>query len=288
MDIPRALAEAAAQVATRTKEVDAILIQTLSGNNCNWILKHLKGKRIKVIIASSNASCLSTIHEQREDLRFIRVGSWQRGQLAKIPQAIARCLDEGHLSKGERVLCLIGNGHADSTDLLKFWVVSGEEKTYSWGEVMEATVELAIEIASTEIEGKPVGGAFMVGDWKRVLRYSHPLMPNPFQQYKANVKNRLHWEMIKKISASFDGAFVLADDGSIKAAYRRLDANRRVRIPKGLGTRHHAVAAMTAATSSRGVTVSQEDRFVRVFKGGRLIARIDPLGRILECMKDGI
>jgi hypothetical protein len=288
MDIPRALAEAAALVAKRTKEVDAILVHTFSGNNCNWILKHLKGKRVKLIIASSNASCFSTICEQREDLKFIRVDNWQRGQLARIPQAIARCLDRGYLSKGERVLCLMGNGHADSTDLLKLWVVNGEEKAYSWGEVMEATVELAVEIASTEIEGKPVGGAFMVGDWKRVLRYSHPLMPNPFQRYKVNVKDRSQWEMIKKISANFDGAFVLADDGLIKAACRRLDVSRRVKIPKGLGTRHHAVAAMTAATSSKGVTVSQEDRFVRVFKGGRLVARIDPLGRILECMKDNI
>jgi len=289
VDIPKALAEAAALVATRAEgKIDAVLVHTYSGENCSWLLKHLKSKKIKVIVASSSPSRLSNLQQCRRDVKFVRVTNWHRGQLARIPQAVAKCLERGHLFEGERVLCLIGNGCADATDLMKIWEVSGEEKAYMWDDVVSATVELATEMASTDIEGRPVGAAFIIGDWKRVLKYSHSLMPNPFENYKANVKDRSNWDMIKKYAATFDGAFVVADDGILKAAYRRLSASRRIQIPKGLGTRHHAVAAMTAATKSKGVTVSQEDRYVRIFEAGKLIAKVNPSGKLLECMNDGI
>jgi DNA integrity scanning protein DisA with diadenylate cyclase activity len=283
LEIPKALAEAAAFVASKTKEVDAILIHTQSGKNCSWLLEHLKDRRIKIIVASRDQKCLSVLPpSQQQRVKLISVHHWHRGQLSRIPQVIARCLEQGYLRVGDKVLCLMGNGAPDFTDAIKYWRVTGEERVFDWGETLVSTVSLALELASCEVEGKPVGAAFMIGDWKRVLRYSHPLIPDPLSSYKANIKRRDSWEMIKKIAANFDGAFVIADDGVIKASCRRLDANRRVRIPEGLGTRHHAVAAMTAATSAKGITVSQEDRMIRIFKNGRIVAKINPKGTMLE------
>ena len=72
----------------------------------------------------------------------------------------------------------------------------------------------------------------------------------------------------------------MRSNGVITAADRYLRAEDvRVSIPNGLGTRHRAIARMTKATRAIGVVVSESDRQVRVFRGGRLIATMDPLGK---------
>jgi DNA integrity scanning protein DisA with diadenylate cyclase activity len=86
----------------------------------------------------------------------------------------------------------------------------------------------------------------------------------------------------------FDGAFVVDKSGLIIAAHRYLNAKARVKVPEGLGTRHLAVASMTAATYAKGVTVSGEDGIVRVFEFGRMIAKINPSSKIIECLRDAI
>jgi len=60
-----------------------------------------------------------------------------------------------------------------------------------------------------------------------------------------------------------------------------LDSTAKAEIPRGLGTRNHAVASMTAATKAVGITVSGEDRAVRIYKEGRLLSKIDPRSRTL-------
>lgn len=286
VDIPEALAEAAALVVSKTKKIDAVLVHTLSGKNCNWLLDHLRERDVKVIVASHTPRCISNI--RGKNVKFVQVQHWHRGQLTRISQVIGKCLENNYLASGERVLCLMGDGFPDSTDVIKVWQVTGEERVFNWGETVSSVVNLAIELASSEVEEKPVGAAFIVGDWERVLQYSHPLLVDPLASYKANVKDRKSWEIIKKITANFDGAFVVKEDGEIVASCRRLDASRKVSIPQGLGTRHHAVAAMTSATKAKGITVSQEDRMIRIFKEGKIVARLDPKGTIVEYLGDGL
>jgi DNA integrity scanning protein DisA with diadenylate cyclase activity len=208
--------------------------------------------------------------------------------MARVGQLVAHSLQQGHVSEGQRLVCLLGDGCPDSTDLIKVWNVTGEEHVTDvlFNETLTAVVELSIELASARVDEKPIGAAFVIGDTKNVLKFSYQLMIDPFQNHRANIKDRKQWELVKKYAASFDGAFVITCDGIIVAAHRCLNANYRCDIPPGLGTRHHAVAAMTAITAAKGVTVSQEDGLVRVFEKGRIVARIDPNSRVVECFKD--
>jgi DNA integrity scanning protein DisA with diadenylate cyclase activity len=64
-----------------------------------------------------------------------------------------------------------------------------------------------------------------------------------------------------------------------------LDAKARAKVPEGLGTRHLAVASMTAATHAKGVTVSGEDGTVRIFELGHVVVKINPNSKIIECLK---
>jgi DNA integrity scanning protein DisA with diadenylate cyclase activity len=182
---------------------------------------------------------------------------------------------------------LLGDGSPDSTDLIHVWNVTGEECVTNVlsDDTMKAAVELSIELASVGADEKPIGAAFVIGDARNVLRLSYPLMPDPFQNHHTNIRDKQQWELVKKY-ACFDGAFIIDSDGTIIAAHRCLNANKRCDIPPGLGTRHHAVGAMTAVTAAKGVTVSQEDGLIRVFEKGRIVARVNPNSRIIECFKE--
>ncbi|MFH1820846.1 MAG: diadenylate cyclase, partial [Methanobacteriota archaeon] len=125
--------------------------------------------------------------------------------------------------------------------------------------------------------------SFVVGDIKTVLRFSRQLMINPFKSYTMNVKDRRQWDLLKKYAA-FDGAFIIDDAGVIVAAQRYLSASSRVEIPPGLGTRHLSVAAITAATRAKGITVSGENGVVRIFEQGKIMSKIEPSSKIIESL----
>ena len=84
-------------------------------------------------------------------------------------------------------------------------------------------------------------------------------------------------EAIKEI-AQMDGAFVVARDGTVEAACRIIDApTAGLSLPKGLGTRHWAAAAITNVTRSLAVVVSQSTGAVRLFQEGEVLLRIAPM-----------
>ncbi len=290
MEVPKALAEAAIGVASAVN-ADAILLQTETGTNCDWLLDkmHSEHKQIKLIVATSSNECLSKLAKNPE-IHVVRVPAWQAGRIARAGQLVAQSLQQGDISEGQRLVFLLGDGCPDLTDLIKVWDVRGDEYAASFlsNNVMASVIELAIEIASfTNEDKRRIGAAFMVGDAKSVMRFSYQLMIDPFQNQQVDITARNKWDIIKKYAANFDGAFVVDSEGMVVAAQRYLNAfMQQCDIPAGLGTRHRSVALMSAATASRGVTVSQEDGMVRIFEGGKLVARINPSSQIVECFKD--
>ena len=288
MDVPKALAEAAVRIAQEVR-ADAILALTETGKNCECFArmklfdKH--GNDIKLIVATPSAEAYRKL-SRNEGMRCLKLTARPRDRASQAHHAIACGLQEGVLYPGQRLVCITGDGYADMSDSLIFAEVSNDELTANFLEsepVLAATVELSLELAKGDQNGVPVGTSFVVGDMKAVLRFSRQLMINPFKSYSVNIKDRRQWDLLKKYAA-FDGAFIIDDNGAIVAAQRYLSANIQVEIPAGLGTRHLAVAAMTAATRAKGVTVSGETGAVRIFENGRIKAKIDPWSKIFEIM----
>jgi len=188
------------------------------------------------------------------------------------------------------LVCLAGDGFADITDSLMVLDVAEDEPAIGLLEsdsVLAAAVDIAFELGKAGPNGRPVGTAFIIGESKAVLRLSRQLMINPFESYNASITDRVHWDLLKKY-AVFDGAFIVDRNGFIVAAHRYLNAKARVKVPEGLGTRHLAVASMTAATHAKGVTVSGEDGVVRIFELGRMTAKINPNSKIIECLRESL
>ena len=143
--------------------------------------------------------------------------------------------------------------------------------------IFEAVIKIAIEISSEGREGRSIGTAFLLGDSANVMAKSRQLILNPFQGYKREERIITDQEIHDNIKefAQLDGAFVVSGDGVVEAAGRYITIDTSmVKIQKGLGTRHSSIAAMTLATASIGIVVSQSGGVIRIFRHGRIAATV--------------
>jgi DNA integrity scanning protein DisA with diadenylate cyclase activity len=145
-------------------------------------------------------------------------------------------------------------------------------------QVLEQTIQLAVEVAREGREGRKVGTIFVLGDEKAVMKESIPLILDPLQGHPPESKkiDDVNMRETAKELSQLDGAFVVSANGTVISAARYLNADStEVDVPLGLGTRHMAAAAMTLATKSVAVVVS-ESSVVRVFNQGKIIGEIIP------------
>jgi DNA integrity scanning protein DisA with diadenylate cyclase activity len=142
--------------------------------------------------------------------------------------------------------------------------------------VIRDVFEVALELGKKGQKGKPVGALFVVGDAGKVMNKSRPLSYNPFEKSHVHVGDPIVNVMLKEFSR-LDGAFIISDSGKIVSAYRYLEPSAEgVDIPKGLGARHMAGAAITRDTNATAIVLSESDGLVRAFKGGKMIIEVDP------------
>ncbi len=145
--------------------------------------------------------------------------------------------------------------------------------------VFETVIKIALEISTEGREGRPIGTAFILGDSANVLAKSRQLILNPFQGYKREERLITNPDMLDNIKefAQLDGAFVITSDGVVEAAGRYITIDTgMVKLPKGLGTRHNSVAAITRRTESIGIVVSQSGGVIRIFRNGIVVATVRP------------
>lgn len=141
-------------------------------------------------------------------------------------------------------------------------------------EVFDAVLQACMEIGREGREGKPVGTSFLVGDSEEVLRLSRQLILNPFTGHPPEhrmVSIPEVREMLKEY-ALLDGAFVVSGTGLLEAAGRYITVDTSgVSLPKGMGTRHSSVAALTSVTDAVGFVVSESGGKVSIIKKGKIV-----------------
>ena len=144
---------------------------------------------------------------------------------------------------------------------------------------LEEVIQLAVELAREGREGRKIGTLFVVGDCRRVLELSRPLLLDPLFGHARellHIERPEFRETVKEL-AQLDGAFVVGDDGTFLSAGRFVDVD--LTSPEnflpGLGARHAAAASITRETDAVAVVVSQSS-VVRVFAEGEVRAEIIP------------
>jgi diadenylate cyclase len=220
----------------------------------------------------------------------LRVPDVPLTRMGQVKIAVFLALSKGWIKRGDRIVFLSGLASTKTLDTLIVTEVGREYEILTSSndlqetlpdimpEVIERVVDIASELGSEGREGRPVGAMFVVGDAERVISMTRQLILNPFRGYNPQERNVLDYsleETVKEL-ATIDGAFVIRDDGVIETcgAYIWAAIHETAELPRGLGARHHAAAAITAVTNSISITVSESTGSVTIFQGGRIITEI--------------
>src|SRR4030066_2484070 len=222
--------------------------------------------------------------------KVLRIPDVPLGRVNQIKMAVIQALSKGLVQKGDKWVCLSGIPQTKVLDNLlilefgkEFEIISSSDlpviSEIVRPEVFETVLSLALEISTEGKEGrKPVGTIFVLGRHEEVLKFSHPMVINPFQGYPEEERNILDHRLkgtVKEFS-SIDGAFIFREDGVILAAGRHLDASgENIEIPLGLGSRHRAAAGITRLTDPLAIVVSEETGGVRIFHHGKLFMGVE-------------
>jgi DNA integrity scanning protein DisA with diadenylate cyclase activity len=222
--------------------------------------------------------------------RCLRIPNVPLTRLGQVKIAVFLALSRGLIKHGDRVVFLSGLATAKTLDTIIVTEVGREYEIFAAGddlttasskvlpEVIERVVDIASELGSEGREGRAVGAMFVIGDTDRVLPLTRQLVLNPFKGYPPEERNILDYsleETVKEL-ATLDGAFILHGDGIMETcgAYIRTTSQPEYELPRGLGARHHAAAAITAVTDSIAVTVSESTGSITIFRAGRIITEI--------------
>jgi len=283
----RMLVEMACSIVKKTKASGVLLYGDLI-QDYDSLFKIRQEKKIEMILAIKDEGFYQEATAYFD--RVLRLPDIPLGRINQIKMAILQALSEGLVKKGEKWICLSGMPQAKLLDNLlildfgkEFEILSSADlpiiSEIVRPEVFEAVLKLALEISTEGKEGrKPVGTIFVLGRHEEVLKFSHPMVINPFQGYPEEERNILDQrlkETVKEFS-SIDGAFILREDGVILAAGRHLDASgEHIEIPLGLGSRHRAAAGITSLTDALAIVVSEETGGVRIFHHGKIFMEIE-------------
>ena len=227
-------------------------------------------------------------------IRRLRLDFDDVSHLERVRQGIMLGMEAGHIKKGSRLICLSSVMEHGGVDTLMAVDTRREFEDFDPEslalladdlpiEVVKSVLDIALDIGREGREGEQVGTLFVLGDSDRVLANSRVMTYDPFRGYSRRERNICdpdNREGVKEVSL-MDGAFIVQDDGVIRSGCRYITSYvRGLTLPKGLGARHVAAAAVTKNTRAIAVAVSESTGTVRVFKRGEIVLRRDPGRRI--------
>jgi DNA integrity scanning protein DisA with diadenylate cyclase activity len=281
------MVETACTISKKTKSKGVLLYADMI-EDYDALSKIGQEKQVDLILAIQDDS---SFQEARSIFKnVLRIPDIHLGRINQLKMAIIQALSKGMVKKGDKWVCLSGIPKSKVLDNLiilefgkEFEIISSSDlpviSEIAMPEVFDTLLSLALAISQEGKEGrKPIGTIFVLGKHEEVLKFSHPMVINPFQGYPEEEKNILDprlKETIKEFS-SIDGAFIFREDGVILAAGRHLDASgENIEIPLGLGSRHRAAAGITSLTDALAIVISEETGGVRIFHHGKIFMEIE-------------
>jgi len=281
------MVEMACSIAKKTRS-EGVLLYADMFEDYEALFKIGQEKEVELILAIKDPSFFQEASGVFK--KVLRIPQIPLGRINQIKMAVIEALSKEIVKKGDRWVCLSGIPQSKVLDNLlilefgkEFEIIASADlpviSEIVKPEVFDTLLNLALEISIEGKEGrKPTGTIFVLGKHEDVLRYSHPMVINPFQGYPEEERNILDprlKETLKEFS-SIDGAFIVREDGVILAAGRHLDASgESIEIPLGLGSRHRAAAGITSLTDALAIVISEETGGVRIFHHGKIFMELE-------------
>ena len=249
-----------------------------------------KQARKKLVYAVTAEPIAAELQSRKQ--RALVIPAYDYSRVERVKVALVSALAQGAFKEGDLVLCMTGRvGHPPDTLMQMRIGGSLDDRVAIEGiklgeefnsQVVDALIQLALQIGQEGYEGHPVGTIITIGDHNDVLEKSRQITINPFQglgESERNVLDPRIREAIKNFSV-LDGAFVIREDGVVLSAGRYLSAgDEDAKVPLGLGARHAAAANITAATQCLALVVSQTSGAVRLFEDGGILLELHQSAR---------
>ena len=251
-------------------------------------------RKIHFVVASEKDAVQEVATE--DEVALIPLLQEPQTRQAQLGQALLEGIADELFDSGEQVIAVYSNFDKKHVDTLSIISLAEHLAKLSSRDLqrletkvpldtLRQVVDLAVEIGREGREGKPVGALFVVGNHRKVMQMSHEQVYDPFRGYSRK-ERRLRLprvrESIKEL-AQIDGAFIVSSDAIVEAAGRILDAAAEgLSLSKGLGARHWAAAAISKETDAVAVAVSESTGTVRIFNGGTVALRIEPMDRAMK------
>ncbi|MCJ7748296.1 MAG: hypothetical protein MUP27_11180, partial [Desulfobacterales bacterium] len=213
----RMMVETACAIAKKTHSKGVLLYADMIGDY-DALAKIGQEKQVDLILAIKDYTSFQEASAIFK--KVIRIPDIPLGRINQIKMAIIQALSKGLVKKGDKWVCLSGIPQSKALDnliILEFGkefelIASSDLPVLSeivMPEVFDTLLSLALEISLEGREGrKHIGTIFVLGKHEDVLKFSHPMVINPFQGYPEEERNILDprlKETVKEFS-SIDGA----------------------------------------------------------------------------------
>ena len=210
------------------------------------------------------------------------------GSTLPVKEILMEAVNRHFVNKGERIVCVadesIGTGYKGlifvfDVDKIFFNMSIHNLTEKISSDVLEAVLNIALEIVNEGREGRKIGTSFIVGDAGEMSKYARQLIINPFANYPSEMKQITDPDIKETIKgfSQLDGVFFIDQNGTILSAGTHINVDLSTTQLEGLegfGTRHRYSAAITKVTNSISVVVSESGGTVRVFKEGRIVMKL--------------
>jgi DNA integrity scanning protein DisA with diadenylate cyclase activity len=275
-------------------ETDASSLLVMLEGPTDWQKLQERAGELRVVVAADLAEELAGAEEA--GIPTIVLNMADSPVIERLTQALLTGVAREVLAPGARLVVVYSGFEVDTIDSISFIELDEhlgrltardlrQLETSVPLETLKTVIDLAVEIGREGREGKPIGTMFVVGDTRRVLQHCQPAGFDPVRGYN-RLERDLHdprvREAIKEV-AMLDGAFIVNPEGIVEKAAQLVDAPyANLTLSKGLGARHWAGAAISKATTALAIVVSQSSGTVRLFQGGEVILRIEPLRQAMK------
>ena len=245
----------------------------------------------RFVLITQSEETLKTLEPLRKEVKAIlKLPVVRLTRIGQVKLSLIMGVAEGIIKSSDKVVCVTGLPVHGILDSLMIIDLKKEAEVFTAmgismdlfkkvkPEVLEAVLNIALELASEGREGRTVGTTFVIGDNDKVMKLSRPLIMNPFKGYPEDSRNILDeavHETIKEFSL-LDGAFIIREDGVVMAAGIHLDAALEAEgLMPGLGCRHMSAAGITDVTEAAAITISGSTGIVRIFRKGKILLELE-------------
>jgi DNA integrity scanning protein DisA with diadenylate cyclase activity len=195
-----------------------------------------------------------------------------------------------HVAVDASVVCLTGVAGSKRLDML---AIINPSRDFPWfrdrktatldvkllSREIVRLLEIAIRLATEGREGKSIGTTFVLCDTEEVEPLTRQLIFNPCKGHPRSVRNIHNPEFFETLRelAALDGAFIIDRRGVVTEAGVYLDApaSKKVRVRRGLGSRHVAAAAVTASTDALALVISESSGGITLFAKGAALLELE-------------